>query len=249
MTHVRLFTLFLCLVAVTTGAAEAQIPDTVPVAWAKVGSTPADYIVTIDRATYRSGGASAQLRSRVPTATGFGTLTQRVRADSLKNVRIRVSAWLRTREAQGALLFVRVDGAVAGLDFANTADDPVSGTSEWTRRELVVDVPDDALGVTFGLMLGGTGTVWIDDVVLDVVSPATPRSGQAPPRPQPSADTERMLRERYAAEPTRPRNLGFEEVVTSRGEGEKLHNLTLLLTARGGMRAARAISLRRCSRA
>ena len=173
-------------------------------------------MATIDRAVYHSGRASAQLRSRVPTATTFGTLTQRVRADSLKNVRIRISAWLRTREAQGALIFVRVDGAVASLDFANTNDNPVSGNTEWTRRELVVDVPQDAFGVTFGLILNGTGTVWLDDVTLDVVSPVTPRTGVAPTRAAPSAAIERMLRERYAAEPTTPRNLGFEEAVTNR---------------------------------
>ena len=221
MTHVRLCTVLLCIVTVTTETAEAQIPDTLPLAWTKGGATPEDYTATIDHAVYRSGRASAQLRSRVPTASTFGTLTQRVRSDSLKNVRMGVSAWLRTREAQGANIFVRVDGAVAGLDFANTADNPVSGTAEWTRRELVVDVPDDAFGVTFGLILNGTGTVWLDDVALDVVSSATPRTREAPPRGKPSADTERMLRERYAAEPSRPRNLGFEAIVTSRRESEK----------------------------
>lgn len=222
MTPVRLCTLLLCIVAASPGTAEAQIADTIPPAWAKVGATPDDYTATIDLAVYRSGRASAQLRSRVLTASTFGTLTQRVRADSLKNVRIRVSAWLRTREAQSAAFFVRVDGAVAGLDFATTADNPVSGTAEWTRKELVVDVPGDAFGVTFGLILSGTGTAWVDDVALDVVSSATPRTADPPIRQAPSAATERMLRERYAAEPARPRNLGFEEVVTSRTESKKL---------------------------
>lgn len=216
MTLIRRCTMLLGVVALATGTAKAQIPDSLPAGWLKVGATPDDYVATIDHAIYRSGRASAQLRSRVPTASTFGTLTQRVRADSLRDVRLRVTAWLRTRDAKTALFFVRVDGAVAGLDFANTDDNPVTGTAEWTRRELVVDVPHDALGITFGLILDGTGTVWLDDVALDVVSPGTQRTGDAPPRGPASAATERVLRERYATEPFRPHNLGFEELVPSR---------------------------------
>ena len=46
MTHVRLCTVLLCIVAVTTETAEAQIPDTLPLAWTKVGATPEDYTAT-----------------------------------------------------------------------------------------------------------------------------------------------------------------------------------------------------------
>lgn len=211
MQRLPLVTVLLCLCAVRLTAAAPQNADSLPPGWGKSGNRPNDYAAGVDRAVYRTGQASGQLRSLVPAVDGTGVFSQAVRADAFAGSRIRVSAWLRTRAVNEVRFFVRVDGSGGVLDFGNGADDPMTGTVEWRKREVVVDVPADALGVVFGFVLQGVGTVWIDDVAVEIVPRDTPRTGVAPEREPVAADVEKMLRERYAAKPTKPQNLGFED--------------------------------------
>jgi len=206
-------TIALTISVLAADAARAQGSDSVPAGWGKSGNRPTEYAGTVDHAVYRSGRGSGQLRSLVATASGTGVLAQGIRADSLRGARIRVSAWLRTRDVHEVRFFARVDGPGTVLDFGNADGDPLTGTVDWKLREIVIDVPNDAIGVTFGLVLAGIGTTWIDDVVVSSVPKATPRTGTPPARETASAEMERMMRERYAAKPARPQNVGFEERV------------------------------------
>ncbi len=216
----RLSTLKLlpCLCTILVGVADAQVPDSLPPGWGKSGNKPDDYSVALDNTVHRSGRASGVLRSHATAAAGTGAgtatgvLAQGLRADSLHGARIRVSAWLRTRDVQAVRFFVRVDGPDGSVqDFANADGDPVTGTAEWKQRDIIVDVPADALGVTFGFVVQGAGTIWIDDVAVAAVPKATPRTGVAPTRGAPSAEMERTLRARFAPRPTKAQNLGFED--------------------------------------
>jgi hypothetical protein len=56
----------------------------------------------------------------------------------------------------------------------------VKGTTDWTRYEVVLDVPEAALRLAFGPVLTGTGQVWADDFALDVVDPKQVKSTPAP---------------------------------------------------------------------
>ena len=69
-------------------------------------------------------------------------------------------------------MWVRVDGpSLTRLD--NMHDRPVNFDTEWMSVESVLDVPSDAVTVTVGFLLNGAGTIWIDDVLVDTVSPST----------------------------------------------------------------------------
>jgi len=68
------------------------------------------------------------------------------------------------------------------LAFDNMSDRPIQGDTEWTRHDVVLDVPASARRITFGVLLGGPGTVWIDGVRLDVVASTVPTTdAKAPP--------------------------------------------------------------------
>jgi len=45
----------------------------------------------------------------------------------------------------------------------------IHGTTDWTEHSIVLDVPESATNIAFGIMLGGNGTVWFDDVSFEVV--------------------------------------------------------------------------------
>jgi hypothetical protein len=203
--------LSICVLAPHSG--DAQGSDSLPAGWGKSGNRPTEYAATVDHAVYRSGRSSGQLRSLVATASGTGVLAQGIRADSLRGARIRVAAWLRARDVHEVRFFARVDGPGTVLDFGNADGDPLTGTADWKLREIVIDVPNDAIGVTFGIVIAGNGTAWIDDIMVSSVPKDTPRTGTAPARETASAEMERMMRERYASKPALPQNVGFEERV------------------------------------
>jgi hypothetical protein len=68
---------------------------------------------------------------------------------------------------------MRVDGSDGGLQsFDNMENRPVRGTSEWVRREIVLDASPNAFAI--GALLVGCAQIWIDDLSLEVVPKETP---------------------------------------------------------------------------
>ena len=67
----------------------------------------------------------------------------------------RAEMWIGVIRANGKPGFVNV-----------LQDLPVLG-HEWTPREIVGRIDDDAQTLNFGFFSKGTGTVWIDDVSLE----------------------------------------------------------------------------------
>jgi len=109
-----------------------------------------------------------------------------------------MSAWMKTKLTSGkAHLWVRVDGdwkdspAKRGC-FDNMNDRAPKGTTDWTRYDLVVDVPPTSKQIGFGGMLDGTGEMWVDDISFEEVSKSVPLTGEW-------------------IETNEPGNLGFEE--------------------------------------
>ena len=150
----------------------SQVPG-LPPGWFG-GSVPTnEFELGRDLAIKRSGGASGYLRSRVPapSAGGFGTMTQAIRADFFRGKRVRWSGYLRTQDVggDGAGLWLRADAPTATLAFDNMDRRRAAGTSEWTYVEVVVDIPEEVIGLAFGALLVGPGSVWFDDLRMDVV--------------------------------------------------------------------------------
>lgn len=77
----------------------------------------------------------------------------------------------------------------------------VTGTSDWTKYEIVLDVPDSASKIGFGAILSGEGKLWLDAVAFDVVGNDVS-----------STDCPCSQRHREPAEPLLPSNLNFEQV-------------------------------------
>lgn len=201
------------LMASLVGPLMAQATDAAsPVpGWIIAGTAAASYRIALDSTIHHSGRASGIIRSLEATPPGFGTLMQAFQAESLAGHRIRLRAHVRTVDAGAAFLWLRVDGAGEILDFANLQQAPVVGTHDWTQSEIVLDVPNGALGVAFGVVLDGSGAAWLDDVTLEPVGLSVPRTTPLEPpwaSPDVSADSARA---RYSRRPRSPRNLGFEE--------------------------------------
>lgn len=167
------------------------------------GPISPDYQAGIDRKTAHSGHGSIYLRSVAAGAKGDAIL-QRIRADAYRGKRIRLTGWVKA-DHSGAL-WLRVDMLNGDYVLDNIVDMP---PGDWRKRQLIADVPADALGISFGLRMKGQGQAWADDVALDVVSQSIPtttierRKDHAPGAAQ-------RLQEEYSRAPLHPVNLGFE---------------------------------------
>jgi hypothetical protein len=150
-------------------AASAQVPS----GWQAVTDGSGEYTVGADVAR-RDGGqgyAGATIKANTETPIGSAMLAQSIRADAYRGKRIRLSGYLKTIGVNEgtAVLFMRVDGdgVVQTSDYMQNR--PVMLTTDWARQEIVLDVPRNAVGITYGFMLGGSGQTWLDDVAIDVV--------------------------------------------------------------------------------
>lgn len=148
----------------------------VPKGWVKAGSMAAKY----ETGTVNVEGSNRQaayLKSVDDEITGFGTLMQQFSAAAYKGKRLQFSARVRTEQVKNrAGLWMRIDqhGSTTSLAFDNMEARPVKGDTEWTRYNIVLDVPEPASLISFGVLLSGTGQVWITDVALNAVDGSVP---------------------------------------------------------------------------
>ena len=152
---------------------------------------PRDWMATgADQNLYRLGldpaeSGTALIESRVSRGGAvdlhgkFATLMQSVSASGFHGRRLRLSASLRTENADGGTLWMRVDRTPREvLRFDNMLqrrkDGPLRGTAGWTGRSVVLDVPDTAESVHFGFLLQGYGSLRARSFGLETVGPEVP---------------------------------------------------------------------------
>jgi RNA polymerase sigma factor (sigma-70 family) len=70
------------------------------------------------------------------------------------------------------------------LSFDNMDSHPVTGTTGWTRYEIVLDAPPDSVDIAFGFFLKGSGKVWGDGFKLEKVDATVPVTFAGPPLPR-----------------------------------------------------------------
>ena len=159
--------------AVTEDTTGLGLPD----GWHVTGLT--------NRAAYRLGldrsePGTALIESRLgrdeegDVADRFACLMQSVVADSFRGQRIRLSASLRTQDADLGTIWMRVDarpGAILQFDnmMKRTAHGPLRGTTNWTARSIVLDVPQEAASIHYGFLLQKHGRVWARSFRLELV--------------------------------------------------------------------------------
>ena len=80
-----------------------------------------------------------------------------------------MSGWLRTRDSANAGLTHHSCSPTARRSRNNfMADAAVKGTTGWKRYTITLPVPSNAELVEIGAMMQGKGTLWLDDVELEV---------------------------------------------------------------------------------
>ena len=139
------------------------------------GGGPNGYDVTLDTETKLSGTSSVCLsKSATVAKQKFGTIVQAASASKFAGKRLRFSGYIKTQDVTSyAGLWLRVDSSERGsVAFDNMQRRPITGTTDWYKYEIVLDIPEDGAMINFGALLAGDGKVWIDDLSFEIVTDA-----------------------------------------------------------------------------
>ena len=179
-----------------------------PVGWQRAPSNSSNgYSMTVDTNIKHGGKASAAIKFTCGDETGFGSLSQVISADEYRGKRLRLAGWLKTENTNASGLWMRVDGNRRLLGFDNMLNRPITGTTDWKRYEVVLDVPSEAVNIFFGTIVDGKGQVWVDDVQLEIVGNDVPPTNQLSPEQMRLDDPNRIQKKSDIKQPV---NLGFE---------------------------------------
>jgi RNA polymerase sigma factor (sigma-70 family) len=119
------------------------------------------------------GGASDQqwsafLAANVPTPKGFADLRQAILADDYRGKRVRLAMTVKSVGVEDhAGPYVRIVDPGRTRPPEVRQEHLLQGTTDWTRVELTVAVPSDAVFLLFGISLTGPGKVWMTQVALE----------------------------------------------------------------------------------
>jgi hypothetical protein len=176
-----------CLTTANLGMSNpllAQAPnqtDQAPVGWFLAGSNPAGYRTGVDRATAYEGRPSAYLQSNAAAVDGFGTMMQSIDAAAYAGKRVRLRASVESQDVSSwAGMWMRVDKQHTAVAFDNMQDRAITGTHPWSSYDVILDVPQDATSISFGVLLTGAGKVWVNHVTLEPVGPEIRVTAPAP---------------------------------------------------------------------
>lgn len=187
---------------VSKGELILSTKDNAPNGWIMTGESPFDYETGLDNSVVHSGNYSAYLKSKDEKARSFATLMQQIKSDKYRGERVRFSAFVKSTDIkESAGLWMRVDHSSGEvLAFDNMMNRPIKGTNEWNHFSVVLDIPIKSEVIAFGVLLNGSGQIWMDKLGFEVVDDSVPVTEQSP--------TEGLSNE--------PVNLNFEDNTTAR---------------------------------
>lgn len=166
--------------AALIGIALVLMSFDIPKGWFKDGTAADSYEMGIEKGMGQNGANAATIKSIDTTINGFGTLMQSFKPDEFVGKRVRMSGYIKTKDVvQGADLWMEVDNVLSDepASFDNMRDRTVKGTTDWTKYEIVLDVPEDADNISFGAALYGTGQMWFDRISFQIVDDSVLTTG------------------------------------------------------------------------
>jgi len=114
----------------------------------------------------RTGQYAGRIIRDVDSPQEFSSLSTSVPAE-IAGQQVEIVGWVRTEDVDGwAGLWLREDGPSGSVQFMNMHQDGLSGSNDWTECRLELPLDAEAERIVFGVILAGTGQVWVDDMKL-----------------------------------------------------------------------------------
>jgi RNA polymerase sigma factor (sigma-70 family) len=172
--------------------------------------------LAIDKETKHGGLSAARFEAKPDANQSLKTMLQAFAADEYRGKRIRLAAFIKSQDInEWAGMWMRVDTDRSSPSFDNMMERPLKGTNDWAKHEIILDIPDDAQVVTFGMLVVGEGKLWVDDMTFEIVGKDVATTQElnpnAPEFPEENREQIKQGADRLREmKMTRPTNLTFE---------------------------------------
>jgi len=149
--------------------------------WNIAGSHPQNYEIGKDENILYKESPAYYLKSVKEADKGFGTIMKYIQPgeqlSGMLGKRIKLTGVVKSEHITNhAGMWMRVDGPdpEKSLQFDNMHNRPLKGTKDWTKYEIVLDVPDSSKGIAYGVLISGSGQVWLGSFSFEVVGDDVP---------------------------------------------------------------------------
>jgi hypothetical protein len=172
-------TLLFCILGI--GILCSFITSDLPKGWIKTGDSANSYEMGVDKGAGQNGINAGTIKSIAENITGFGTLMEQCVPGIYRGKRVRMSGYMKTKDVKNwSSFWFRVDNELAFDNMHDgNKDRSIKGTTDWTKYEIVLDVPTNATRIAFGALIDGTGQIWFDNLKFEVVDNSVETTGQA----------------------------------------------------------------------
>jgi hypothetical protein len=148
----------------------------IPEGWMLAGSNRAGYNFETDHVQGKPA-PSGKISSNDQVKEGeFGTLMQVFMPKKYLGKRIELTAWVKSNNVDDwSGVWMRVDtDKKPGATFDNMQNRAISGTRDWAKYSVVLDVPTNAEKLSYGVLISGRGEIWFDEFLFSIVDESVP---------------------------------------------------------------------------
>ena len=157
------------------------LSDQLPTGWFRAGNIPDSYKFGSDNIIFNKGQKSVFIESIDKNIEGFAIIMQMCNAKNYLGTKIKMTGYIKSENvADWAGMWLRIDSRKENefLGFDNMHDRAITGNSDWTKCEIVLDVPEESVTLNFGALISGTGKIWFDNVSFEILDNKTPKTPQ-----------------------------------------------------------------------
>lgn len=160
--------LFVMLLLVACGRKEEAL--VMPRAWQLVATPDAGYTAGIAE----QGVVTINAPEEADSST-YGALMQRFEAGKFRGQRVRLSAEIKSEPGSGwSGLWMRTDpqdadGTPLSPHSHAAVSEPAASDNNWHMLHVVMHIPDSANTIAIGVMLGGSGRLWVKNLKFETV--------------------------------------------------------------------------------
>lgn len=179
MQKIILCTVMLLVGLVTKLNAQEVDSEKYPLDWSTGQSEPKRYEIGRDKSLEHNGQNVFTIKSIKSKIDGFGSSMKTIKSDLYLGKTVKMTGYVKSENVKNwAGLWMRVDYYTAAvLAFDNMQNRAIKRTTDWTKYEVVLFVPQEATSISYGVLLDGTGQIWFKDVSLELVADSVPETG------------------------------------------------------------------------
>ena len=153
---------------------EKILMDTLIEGWTFTGTDVDKYNMEKDYLDSNQSDYSIKISSNltdIDPSHDFSNLMQTFQAKLFLGKRMRLSAFIKSEDVEGwSGLWMRIDDkAYEMLGFDNMSNRPIKGSTSWNYYSCVLDIPKESMNINIGVILAGSGKIWIDNFSFDEV--------------------------------------------------------------------------------